>query len=82
MAAEFDVITLLYLKQALAARLARAQGSDADLLNAIRAGAVLRMRLKAVTVAVIIAGLVPIMCGGGAGSEVMQRTARPGLAAW
>ena len=78
MAAEFDVITLLYLKQGLA----RAQGSDADLLNAIRAGAVLRMRLKAVTVAVIIAGLVPIMCGGGAGSEVMQRTARPGLAAW
>jgi Cu(I)/Ag(I) efflux system membrane protein CusA/SilA len=76
-AAEFGVIMLLYLKQAWEARLARGLGSDADLLGAIREGAVLRVRPKAMTVAVIIAGLVPIMFGGGTGSEVMQRIAAP-----
>ncbi len=76
-AAEFGVIMLLYLKQAWEARLARGQGSDAGLLDAIREGAVLRVRPKAMTVAVIIAGLVPIMFGGGTGSEVMQRIAAP-----
>jgi len=40
-------------------------------------GAVLRVRPKAMTVAVIIAGLIPIMIGGGTGSEVMQRIAAP-----
>ena len=51
--------------------------SDTDLLDAIREGAVLRVRPKAMTVAVIIAGLVPIMIGTGTGSEVMQRIAAP-----
>jgi Cu(I)/Ag(I) efflux system membrane protein CusA/SilA len=76
-AAEFGVIMLLYLKQAWDARLAMGKQSDADLLEAIREGAVLRVRPKAMTVAVIIAGLVPIMVGTGAGSEVMQRIAAP-----
>ena len=40
-------------------------------------GAVLRVRPKAMTVAVIIAGLLPIMWGSGTGSEVMQRIAAP-----
>ena len=40
-------------------------------------GAVLRVRPKAMTVAVIIAGLIPIMIGSGTGSEVMQRIAAP-----
>ncbi len=35
------------------------------------------MRPKAMTVAVILAGLLPIMWGGGTGSEVMQRIAAP-----
>ncbi len=76
-AAEFGVIMLLYLKQAWSARLAQGATSDADLLDAIRAGAVQRVRPKAMTVAVILAGLVPIMFGGGTGSEVMQRIAAP-----
>lgn len=44
-------------------RCARAKGktSDADLLDAIREGAVMRVRPKAMTVAVIIAGLLPVM---------------------
>src|SRR5690606_2304956 len=72
-AAEFGVIMLLYLKQAWVARIDQNQTSEADLLDAIREGAVLRVRPKAMTVAVILAGLLPIMWGGGTGSEVMQR---------
>ena len=75
--AEFGVIMLLYLKNAWEARLKAGQNSEADLLEAIREGAVLRVRPKAMTVAVIIAGLVPIMIGSGTGSEVMQRIAAP-----
>jgi Cu(I)/Ag(I) efflux system membrane protein CusA/SilA len=75
--AEFGVIMLLYLKQAWQARISSGKTSDSDLLDAIREGAVLRVRPKAMTVAVIIAGLVPIMFGTGTGSEVMQRIAAP-----
>src|SRR5476649_620842 len=76
--AEFGVIMLLYLKNAWEARLAAAgSAGEADLLDAIREGAVLRVRPKAMTVAVIIAGLLPIMIGTGTGSEVMQRIAAP-----
>jgi Cu(I)/Ag(I) efflux system membrane protein CusA/SilA len=76
-AAEFGVIMLLYLKQAWETRVAAGRDSEADLVDAIREGAVLRMRPKAMTVAVIVAGLVPIMIGAGTGSEVMQRIAAP-----
>jgi len=47
------------------------------LVEAIHEGAVLRVRPKAMTVAVVLAGLAPIMIGEGAGSEVMQRIAAP-----
>ena len=40
-------------------------------------GAVLRVRPKAMTVAVILAGLLPIMWSSGTGAEVMQRIAAP-----
>ena len=76
-AAEFGVIMLLYLKHAWEARLAAGKSSEADLLDAIREGAVQRVRPKAMTVAVIIAGLVPIMIASGTGSEIMQRIAAP-----
>jgi Cu(I)/Ag(I) efflux system membrane protein CusA/SilA len=76
-AAEFGVIMLLYLKTAWTARLNAGRTSQADLLDAIREGAVMRVRPKAMTVAVIIAGLAPIMFGSGTGSEVMQRIAAP-----
>ncbi len=75
--AEFGVIMLLYLKTAWNERLAQGKTSAEDLLDAIREGAVLRVRPKAMTVAVILAGLLPIMWGSGTGSEVMQRIAAP-----
>ncbi|MNT53345.1 Cation efflux system protein CusA [compost metagenome] len=76
-AAEFGVIMLLYLKQAWSEREDRGETSPAALMEAIQAGAVLRVRPKAMTVAVILAGLVPIMWSHGTGSEVMQRIAAP-----
>jgi Cu(I)/Ag(I) efflux system membrane protein CusA/SilA len=79
-AAEFGVVMLLYLKQALAQRLKRGEVPGvAMVLDAIREGAVLRVRPKAMTVAVILAGLVPIVWGSGAGAEVMSRIAAPML---
>ena len=75
--AEFGVIMLLYLKQAWGERIDKGQVSVDDLLDAIRDGAVLCVRPKAMTVAVILAGLLPIMWGAGTGSEVMQRIAAP-----
>jgi len=77
-AAEFGVVMLLYLKGALNRRLELGEPLDeATLLDAIREGAVLRVRPKAMTVAVVLAGLIPIMVGHGTGSEVMQRIAAP-----
>ena len=75
--AEFGVIMLLYLRHAWDERIAHGTTSTDDLLDAIREGAVLRVRPKAMTVAVILAGLLPIMWGSGTGSEVMQRIAAP-----
>jgi Cu(I)/Ag(I) efflux system membrane protein CusA/SilA len=75
--AEFGVVMLLYLRHAWDVRVAAGRTGTPDLLEAIREGAVLRVRPKAMTVAVILAGLLPIMFGSGTGSEVMQRIAAP-----
>jgi copper/silver efflux system protein len=77
-AAEFGVVMLIYLKHAWEDRLAAGQPATPELLDAaIREGAVLRVRPKAMTVSVIVAGLLPIMWSHGTGSEVMQRIAAP-----
>jgi Cu(I)/Ag(I) efflux system membrane protein CusA/SilA len=77
-AAEFGVVMLIYLKQAWESRLATGQAPTLELLDeAIREGAVLRVRPKAMTVCVIVAGLLPILWSQGTGSEVMQRIAAP-----
>jgi Cu(I)/Ag(I) efflux system membrane protein CusA/SilA len=73
--AEFGVVMLIYLKSALARR--GASPSLGEVGEAIREGALLRVRPKAMTVAVILAGLFPILLGHGAGSEVMSRIAAP-----
>ncbi|NUT16461.1 MAG: efflux RND transporter permease subunit [Cupriavidus sp.] len=76
-AAEFGVIMLLYLKHAWSERESRGETTPPALLDAIRQGAVQRVRPKAMTVAVILGGLIPIMWSHGTGSEVMQRIAAP-----
>ena len=79
-AAEFGVVMLMYLRHAIEAEpsLDNPQTFTAEKLDeALYHGAVLRVRPKAMTVAVIIAGLLPILWGTGAGSEVMSRIAAP-----
>ena len=77
-AAEIGVVMLVYLNQELAARAAAGRlNGERDLVEAIIDGAALRVRPIAMTVAVIIAGLLPIMWGSGTGSEVMRRIAAP-----
>ena len=73
--AEFGVVMLIYLKSALAER--GPDPSDGDVEAAVREGALMRVRPKAMTVAVIVAGLLPILFGHGAGSEIMSRIAAP-----
>jgi Cu(I)/Ag(I) efflux system membrane protein CusA/SilA len=76
-AAEFGVIMLLYLNRAWEQRVTTGHYSEQHLLDAIREGAVLRVRPKAMTVAVIVAGLLPLFWGSGTGSEIMTRIAAP-----
>ncbi len=76
-AAEFGVIMLLYLKNAWTEQQQKGLLDEAALCEAIREGAVQRVRPKAMTVAVIVAGLLPILLGAGTGSEVMSRIAAP-----
>ena len=77
-AAEFGVVMLLYLRQAISAREATGvQMTTGVLLDAIREGAILRLRPKAMTVSVILAGLLPVISGEGTGSELMSRIAAP-----
>ncbi len=76
-AAEFGVIMLVYLEAALRERTAQGPVDEKALRAAIIEGAVLRVRPKAMTVAVIVAGLLPIFFGEGTGSEVMRRIAAP-----
>jgi copper/silver efflux system protein len=76
--AEFGIVMLIYLDHAIEKRrVANKLATERDLIEAIEEGAVLRVRPKAMTVAVIVAGLLPIMLGGGTGSEVMRRIAAP-----
>jgi len=79
---EIGVLMILYLEHALADRrkLAadeRRELNANDLTAAVVEGALLRVRPIMMTVAVIIAGLLPIMLGSGTGSEVMRRIAAP-----
>ena len=73
-AAEFGVVMLVYLNQAVKRT---RPATLSELRDAVIEGAVLRVRPKAMTVAVIFAGLLPIMLGGGTGSELMRRIAAP-----
>ncbi|HNP64672.1 MAG TPA: efflux RND transporter permease subunit [Woeseiaceae bacterium] len=81
-AVEIGVVMLVYLNQAIRRRtaMAAAEGRNLtadDIRDAVLDGALLRVRPIMMTVAAIIAGLLPIMLGGGTGSEVMRRIAAP-----
>ncbi|HAO80803.1 MAG TPA: CusA/CzcA family heavy metal efflux RND transporter [Verrucomicrobia subdivision 3 bacterium] len=76
--AETGVVMLLYLDLAFADwKQKGAMNTTADLHEAIYHGAVKRVRPKAMTACVIIAGLAPILWSHGAGADVMKRIATP-----
>ena len=81
-AVEIGVVMLVYLNQAIRHHMAEAETGGRllnldDVRQAVIDGAVMRVRPIMMTVAAIIAGLLPIMFGGGTGSEVMRRIAAP-----
>jgi len=81
-AAETGVVMLIYLQNAWNERIAEAGSTGralnrSDLHAAIMEGAVDRVRPKMMTVAAIMAGLLPILWSHGTGSEIMQRIAVP-----
>jgi Cu(I)/Ag(I) efflux system membrane protein CusA/SilA len=81
-AVEIGVVMLVYLDQAIRHQRQTAEAekrmlSNDDIEQAVVDGALLRVRPIMMTVAAIIAGLAPIMLGGGTGSEVMRRIAAP-----
>ncbi|MCU7809186.1 MAG: efflux RND transporter permease subunit, partial [Candidatus Thiodiazotropha sp. (ex Semelilucina semeliformis)] len=77
-ATEFGVVMLIYLNNAIAQyKEAGDLNTRQDLKAAIVEGAALRVRPKAMTVLVVVMGLMPIMISDGTGSEVMQRIAAP-----
>jgi Cu(I)/Ag(I) efflux system membrane protein CusA/SilA len=81
-AVEIGVIMLVYLNQALTRRLRDqktplAKLNPAELREVVIEGALFRVRPIMMIASAIIAGLLPIMLGGGTGSEVMRRIAAP-----
>ena len=79
---EIGVVMLVYLNQALQVHIKEAKRKGValtvdEIRSAVIDGALLRIRPIMMTVAAIIAGLLPIMLGGGTGSEVMRRIAAP-----
>ncbi|HED15243.1 MAG TPA: efflux RND transporter permease subunit [Gammaproteobacteria bacterium] len=81
-AVEIGVVMLVYLNQAMQRHIDEAERAQrnltaADVRTAVIDGALLRVRPIMMTVAAVIAGLLPIMLGGGTGSEVMRRIAAP-----
>ncbi len=75
-AAEFGVVMLLYIDQALATR-PKSAHTPATIRDAIIEGALTRIRPKMMTVAVIVVGLLPIMWSQGDGADIMKRIAAP-----
>lgn len=81
-AVETAIVMLLYLNLAWDRRAAQARAdgrplTGADVEAAVFEGALLRLRPKLMTVATILAGLIPIMIGDATGSEAMKRVAAP-----
>ncbi len=79
---EIGVVMLVYLNLAMRQHMATAKAEGRslnmdDVRQAVIDGALLRVRPIMMTVAAIIAGLLPIMLGSGTGSEVMRRIAAP-----
>jgi copper/silver efflux system protein len=78
-AIETAIVMVVYLEEALEKKRAErgANFTEADLIQAVKDGAKLRLRPKVMTVATTVAGLLPIMWSTSTGSEVMRPLATP-----
>ena len=77
MAVEVGVVMLVYLRQSLEAAAARGPVGPTELSEAVRRGALLRLRPVLMTVTATLVGLLPVMFGSGAGAELTRRIAAP-----
>ncbi len=78
-AVQTGVVMVVYLEETVKARMAE-KGigfTSADLMQAVKDGARLRLRPKVMTVATIVASLMPIMWSHRQGAEVMKPLATP-----
>ena len=76
-AAEFSVVMLVYLENAWKRRGGRGSRRQRRCSKRSAKARLLRVRPKAMTVAIVLAGLIPMMWGQGTGSEIMARIAAP-----
>lgn len=82
LAAETGVVMLVYIEQAVARHLAagggpRGDSGDGGLAAAVSAGVLERVRPVLMTTGTTFIGLLPVMFGSGAGTQVLQRIAAP-----
>ncbi|HQU17093.1 MAG: CusA/CzcA family heavy metal efflux RND transporter [Chromatiales bacterium 21-64-14] len=80
--AEIGVVMVVYLNQSVGVYREQCTANGAQISldgmrAAVRDGALLRLRPISMTATAVIAGLLPVMFGGGTGSEVMRRIAAP-----
>jgi Cu(I)/Ag(I) efflux system membrane protein CusA/SilA len=79
---EIGVILIVYLNHSVASYQEKCIATNLPLSleglrDAVRDGALLRLRPIAMTAVAIVSGLLPLMLGAGTGSEVMRRIAAP-----
>jgi len=79
---EIGIVMVVYLNQSVGAYLEQHRNANSaptltGVRDAVRDGALLRLRPICMTATAIIVGLLPVMFGGGTGSEVMRRIAAP-----
>jgi Cu(I)/Ag(I) efflux system membrane protein CusA/SilA len=76
-AVETGVVMVVYLHEALDRKLAAGALAPADIKQAAIEGAVHRLRPKLMTVAAVLASLIPILSESGVGADVMKPIAAP-----
>jgi copper/silver efflux system protein len=78
LAAQTGIVMIVYIDNAYERRRAAGRVNDLpDIIQAHMEGTVLRVRPKLMTVATMLAGLVPLLWATGSGADVMKRIAAP-----
>jgi Cu(I)/Ag(I) efflux system membrane protein CusA/SilA len=79
-AVQTGVVMVIYLEEAVARKIEEVGTlTPSTLMDAVKEGALLRLRPKVMTVSTVVAGLLPIMWSTSAGAEIMKPLATPVL---